>query len=108
MPPTPSVSIISAGPLTGGLAHNLTCSSTVIPGLISGPILVLEGPGVNQPGVELTGEMIYGPLSLYFSSLLTGYGGVYTCTARLSIPEAGVDISETNTTTVVVQSMMDK
>lgn len=58
--------------------------------------------------MELIGEVLSGPLSLSFSSLLTGYGGVYTCTARLSIPEAGVDISGTNTTIVVVQSMMDK
>ena len=104
----PSVSITSTGPSTGGLAHNLICLATVVPGLVSNHTLTWEGPGINQPGVELIGEVLSGPLSLSFSSLLTGYGGVYTCTARFSIPEAGVDISGTNTTVVVVQSMMDK
>ena len=61
---------------------------------------------MDQTGVEVSGESTSGPLSLSFTSLLTTYGGVYTCTARLSIPNAGVDVSGVNLTTVIVQSMI--
>ena len=96
---------MSSGPSTAGLPHNLICSATVIPGLTSAPSLRWEGPGVSQPGVEVSSESTSGPLSLSFSSLLTAQGGVYTYAATLSIPEAGVNVPGANTITVVVQSM---
>ena len=104
VPSPPSVSIVSSGPSTAGLPHNLTCSVTVVPGLTSAPSLRWSEPGVGQAGVEVTGESTSGPLTLSFSSLLTAQGGVYTCTAILSVPRTAV-VSGTNTTTVVVQSM---
>ena len=102
--------ITSAGPSTGGLTHSLICSSTVIPDLSFGHTLSWQGPGVNKAGVKLTFTrgVSSGLLSLSFSSLLTSYGGVYTCTSRLYIRRTGVDVSGTNMTTVVVQSMVDK
>ena len=103
VPPAPSVSIVSSGSSTAGLPHNLTCSATVIAGLSSAPSVRWEGPEVGQPGVEVSGESMSGPLSLSFSSLLTNQGGVYTCTAMLSVPRATVQ--GTNTTILVVQSM---
>ena len=105
VPPAPSVSIVSSDSSTAGLPHNLTCSATVIPGLASVPSLQWEGSGVGQPGVKVSGESTSGPLSLSFSPLLTAQGGVYTCIAMISIPEARVNVPGANTTTVVVQSM---
>jgi hypothetical protein len=94
---------MSSGSYTAGLPHNLTCSATVVHGLASAPSLQWEGPGVGQPGVEVSGESMFGPLTLSFSSLFTAHGGVYTCTATLSVPSA--TIRGTNTTIVAVQSM---
>ena len=105
VPPEPSVSIMSSGPSTAGLPHSLTCSVIVVPGLVAGPTLTWEGRGVGQDGVELSGEASSSPLSLSFTQLLTSHGGVYTCTASLTISEARVDISGSNMTTVAVQSM---
>ena len=96
---------MSSGPSTAGLPHNLICSATVIAGLSSAPSLRWVGPGVGQPGVEVSGEGTSGPLSLSFSSLLTAQGGVYTCTAMLSVPRTTV--RGTNTTILVVQSMYE-
>ena len=95
---------MSSGSSTAGLPHNLTCSATVIPGLSSAPSLRWEGPGVGQPGVEVSGEGTSGPLSLSFSSLHTAHGGVYTCTATLLVPRT-TTVRGTNTTILVVQSM---
>ena len=48
-------------------------------------------------------ESFSGLITLF--SVYTSYAGQYTCTARLNIPEAEVDVSGTNTTSIVVQSM---
>ena len=48
-------------------------------------------------------ESFSGLITLF--SVHTSYAGQYTCTARLNIPEAEVDVSGTNTTSIVVQSM---
>ena len=45
-----------------------------------------------------------GPL-IFISPVLTSHGGLYTCTARLYISEAGVNVTETNTTVINIQSM---
>ena len=80
-----------------GLPLTLTCSATVQECIDVSPTLTWTRDGVEQSsGLDLT-----------FDRLLTSHGGVYTCTARLNIPEAGVDVYGTNTTTVVVQSMFN-
>ena len=94
---------MSTGSSTAGLPHHLNCSVSVIPGLASDPSLRWEGPGVGQPGVEVSGESTSGHLSLSFSSLLTGHGGVYTCIATLSVP--GATIAGNNATIIIVKSM---
>ena len=94
---------MSTGSSTAGLPHHLNCSVIVIPGLTSAPSLQWEGPGVGQPGVEVSGESTSSHLSLSFSSLFTAHGGVYTCIATLSVP--GATIAGNNTTIIIVQSM---
>ena len=106
VPPRPSLSIISTGPSTAGLAHNLTCSVMVVSGLTAGPTLVWNGHGVGQVGVKSSSEATSNALSLTFSPLHTSHGGFYTCTARLTIPEAGVNVTRSNTTSVVVLSVL--
>lgn len=48
---------------------------------------------MNQGNVQLLSGM--SNLSLSFSLLYTSQGGVYTCETTLSIPEAGISITET-------------
>jgi hypothetical protein len=52
----------------------------------------------------VSGEGTSGALSLSFSSLFTGHGGVYTCIATLSVPGAP-GVAGRNTIIVIVQSM---
>ena len=84
-----------------GQTLTLTCSASLQQDVNGSPTLMWTRDGVEQPG-----EASSDSLSLSFSPLLTSHGGVYTCTARLTIPEAGVDVSETNTTIVTVQSTL--
>ena len=87
----------SISPFTAGQFLTLLCSATVQEGIDVSPTLTWTRDGVQQSSGSV----------LYFEPLLTSHGGVYTCTARLNIPEAGVDVYGTNTTTVVVRSMFD-
>ena len=97
------VSISASSDLTtAGDLFNLTCSAVILNNLISNPILIWSGPGVNQINVQSSSEALN--LTLSFSPLHTSHGGVYICRVRLLIPEAGVDVSETQTTIINVQS----
>ena len=84
--------------VVAGQPFTRTCSASVQDGISGTPTLIW-----TRNGIELSGEGSSGSLS--FSPLRTSHGGVYTCTARLTIPEAGVDVSGTDTITIVVQSM---
>ena len=95
-PPPPTVRIFHSISLAmAGESLTLTCSATVQEGIGGSPTLMWSRGAIQQS----TGS------SLTFDPLLTSHGGVYTCTARLTIPEAGVDVSGLNATTVRVQSM---
>ena len=100
-PAAPTVSVVhsSNGSILAGEQLILTCSATVQEGTMGSPILTW-----SRDGVELSAEASSNSLLLRFSPLLTSHGGVYMCTARLAIPEAGVDVTGTNTTAVRVQS----
>ena len=108
MPPAPTVNIVASSDLTYvGESLNLVCSAMVVPSdLISDPILTWSGSGVDQSSTQLSREAL--SLSLSFSSLYTSQGGVYVCTARLAIPEAGVDVMATQEITVNTQSKLSK
>ena len=102
--PEPTVSIAtSSDSAIAGDPFVLTCLVTNLPNnLISDPVLSWSGAGVDQSSVQLLSEGLN--LSLSFSPLQTSQGGVYTCTTTLSIPEAGISITETSMTTITVLS----
>ena len=58
----------------------------------------------SRDGMELVVGAASGSLSLTFSPLTTSHGGMYMCTARLTIPLAGVDVTGNNATNVRIQS----
>ena len=103
----PSPPVVRINPFNGvALAgESLTVNCSVIPqeGIMynNNTISVLwsMGGGTPLPMEEDSGAMIF------ISSVRTSHGGRYTCTARLYIPEARVDVSGTNATAVNVQSM---
>ena len=83
-----------------GQSLTLNCSVTIQDGIRGTPTLTWTRVDDDLP-TEATSE----PPLLSFSSLYTSHAGRYTCTARLFIPEARVDVSGVNTTTVTVESM---
>ena len=101
LPPTVSIVHSSLSVMAGG-SLTLNCSASVQQGITGSPTLMWTRGGDHLPD----GASSDGP-SLTFDPLLTSHGGVYTCTVRLTIPEAGVDVAGANTTRVVVQSMQD-
>ena len=104
--PAPIIDIVASSDLTlVGEPLNIVCSAMIVPDdLISDPTLTWSGPGVDQNGAQLSREALN--LSLSFSPLYTSHGGVYVCTARLAIPEAGVDVMATQEITVYAQSKL--
>ena len=84
-----------SSPVIAGESLTLTCSATVQEGISSSPTLMWTSGSQQSTGSSLT-----------LNPLLTSHGGVYTCTARLTIPEAGVDVSGLNTLNVSVQSKL--
>ena len=84
-----------------GESLTLTCSTSIQEGINGSSTLTWTRDSIEQPGEDRSGF-----LSLSLIPLHTSHGGVYICTARLTIPEAGVDVSESNMTTITVQSML--
>ena len=90
-----SSSVMAGQPLT------LTCSTSVQEGVNGSLSVTWTKDDLEQPG-----EVRSGSVSLHLTPLHTSHSGVYTCTARLIIPEVGVDVTESNMTTVTIQSML--
>ena len=82
-----------------GLSLTLTCSTSIQEGINGSSTLTWIRDSIEQPGEDRSGF-----LSLSLIPLHTSHGGVYICIARLTIPEAGVDVTESNMTTITVQS----
>lgn len=106
VPPAPIVNIAaSSDPMFVGESLKLVCSAMVVPHeLINDPVLTWSGPGVDQTSIRLSREALN--LSLSFSPLLTSQAGIYVCTARLVIPEAGINVMATQEITVYAQSKL--
>ena len=81
-----------------GQSFRLTCSALPQEG-VGGTVTLtwtrndMELPAAN----ESSGALVS------ISPVLTSHGGQYTCTARLTFPEAGIDISGANTTSISIQ-----
>ena len=84
--PPPVVAISPSGDSTAGQSFSLQCSAGVEAGLVVGPDLVLVAPN----GSEVASQMSTSALSHTLSPLRTSDGGQYTCTATVTIPEAGI------------------
>ena len=99
VPSPPTVSIDPFNRLeTAGQPLTLTCSASIQEGIRGTPVLTW-----TRDDAILSSDVTSAPPLLSFPSLRTSHAGRYTCTARLSIPEAGVDISGDRTTTVSIQ-----
>ena len=83
--PAPSVSISFSGSSTAGLSHSISCTATVVPGLVALPTMMIVFPNSTVVLVHNTTSVNY-----TFSPLRTSDGGHYTCTATINITQAGI------------------
>ena len=82
---------------TAGQPLTLTCSA-IPEGTRGTPVLTW-----TREDVGLSADVTSAPPLLSFPSLRTSHAGRYTCTARLSIPEARVDVFGNSTTNISIQ-----
>ena len=81
-----------------GQPLTLTCSASIQERIRGIPVLTW-----TKEDTSLSSDVVSAPPVLSFPSLRTSHAGRYTCTARLSIPEAGVDVSGNSRTNVSIQ-----
>ena len=98
-PPTVSIDPFDSLEMAGQLLK-LNCSASIQEGIRGTPVLTWTRP---EGFGDLPSEATLAPPLLTFPSLRTSHAGQYTCTARLIIPEAGVDILGASTTNVSIQ-----
>ena len=108
LPAVPSAPVLRVNPfnsvISAGLTLRVVCSLIPQEGIIySNDTLTTLW---TRDGMPLPSGESLGPL-IVISAVNTNHAGQYTCTTRLNIPEAGVDISGTNTTSISVRSMFD-
>ena len=99
IPPTVSIGNSSSS-VMAGQPFNLTCSVLVQEGIGGTPSLAWSRV---SDGMELSFNESSDSLS--FPSILVRDVGRYTCSARLTLPEAGVDVFGASTVSVFVQGM---
>ena len=95
---------------TAGERSAVTCTVTVVEGLIVNPSVVwlyangseiITGGEVTVGNPDVTGRVT--TLNLIFSPLHTSHGGEYTCRASVNIPEIDIaDLHNTDDTNVTV------
>ena len=101
VPSPPTVNIDPFNRLeTDGQPLILICSA-IPEGTRGTPVLTW-----TKENVGLSSDVTSPPPLLSFPSLRTSHAGRYICTARLSIPEAGVDISRNSTTNISIQCIV--
>ena len=102
--------ITPEGPSTAGMEHTLICIVTSAENLFSSPDVVWtysngtiidsgDGITVGQAVTEGSGTTSI----LSYNLLRTSHGGMYTCMADISIPEASVAVTNDASATVNVQ-----
>ena len=106
--PEPVVAIILQQSLTLGTDVLLTCSITVVEGLINPPLISwvqLPDPSTTiiNPLIEVDDGKTFESV-LEFSPLLESHGGLCVCSARLTFPNTSLpDISGTRNYSLIVQ-----
>ena len=102
VPSPPTVSIDPFNSLEmAGQPLTLNCLASIQEGIRGTPVLTWTREDASLPS-----DITSAPPLLSFSSLRTSHAGRYTCTARLIIPEAGVDVPGTTTTSVFMQCII--
>ena len=107
----PLIEISDSGGRRAGRVVSLTCTVTVVEGLVATPYVefvnssggILEHPmiQVRNPGTQGRVTM----LTLLFNPLITSLGGEYVCVTRIDLPQISIhNISFTSTVQVVVAS----
>ena len=107
-PAVPSAPVLRINPfnsvISAGLTLRVVCSLILQEGILYNEATLTTL--WTRDGTPLPSRESLGPL-LVISAVNTSHAGQYTCTTRLNIPEAGVDISGTNTTSISVRSMFN-
>ena len=101
VPSPPNVSIDPFNHLEmAGQPLILNCSASIQEGIRGTPELTW-----TREDASLSSDVTPSPPLLSFPSLRTSHAGRYTCSARLTIPEAGVDLFGDSTTNVSIRCM---
>ena len=87
------------GVALAGVSLRVFCSVIVQDGIMNNNTALTVMWTRDDGGMLLPVGESFGP-HIFLSPVHTSHGGQYTCTARLSIPEAGVDVSGANTTSI--------
>ena len=87
----PNISISFSGNSSAGLENSINCSASVVDGLVVLPDLMIEFHSIVI-SEENNSSLVY-----IFSPLRTSDRGQYTCTATISIPQAGITDLQTST-----------
>ena len=98
--PAPNVSITFSGSSTAGLSHSISCTATVVPGLVALPTMMIVFPNSTVVLAHNTISVDY-----TFSPLRTSDGGHYTCTATINIPQAEINLTASKSGTINVSSI---
>lgn len=75
----------------------MTCLALPQEGIGGNVTVTWTGNGTSLLSEENSGSIIF------LSPVKTSHAGEYTCTVRHNIPDAGVDVTETNTTSISIQ-----
>ena len=109
--PPPVVSVTSEGTQLAGESQLLTCTISVIEGLVN--TSTLQYTWTDAYGSPISGDDIRGDssslgtssnISLKFIPLRTSHGGQYVCRAMLRILEIYVTVNSSYTADMVVKS----
>ena len=86
--PVPVITIISEGDSTAGENYTLTCSASVIEGLIPDAVVSLSWADIRGDPIQRSFMQTSGintTSALHFSPLLLSHGGQYVCNASITI-----------------------
>ena len=109
--PPPLIEISDSGGRRAGRVVSLTCTVTVVEGLVATPYVefvnssggILEHPMIQVTNPETQGRVTM--LTLQFNPLITSLGGGYMCVTRINLPQISIhNVSFTSTVQVVVAS----
>ena len=105
--PDPVVIVSGDITMTAGEELQLICTVTTVDYLVASAVLTVQWSGGSVDESEVTESNTNGVTSmktLTFNPLLTSHGAQYTCTAIINIPSINVMVTNSNNTSIMVQS----